>query len=78
MSISWWTPKQEMMLITPTCLMFQRSNILLECKRLFNSKFTNSRVKFNKRQANEVAHALAGEPALSASRTIYFREMIFV
>jgi len=46
-------------------------HITTERKRLFNSKFTNSRVEFNKRQANEVSHALAGEAALSASHTLF-------
>lgn len=47
-------------------------HITIECKRLFNSKFTNSRVEFNRRQANQVVHALARVVASSASRTIYF------
>jgi len=52
--------------------MSQNLVILFQCKRLFTSQFTNSRVEFNRRQANEVAHALAGEAALSASPAIYF------
>jgi hypothetical protein len=47
-------------------------HIISECKRLFISQFTNSRVEFNRRQTNEVAHALAGEAALLASPTMYF------
>jgi hypothetical protein len=40
-------------------------------RRLFTSSFTNSRVEFNKRQINEVAHALARVAPFSASPTIY-------
>jgi ribonuclease HI len=38
---------------------------------LFTSSFTNSRVEFNRRQANEVAHVLARVAPFSASPTIY-------
>ncbi|MCH93742.1 replication protein A 70 kDa dna-binding subunit, partial [Trifolium medium] len=34
-------------------------DIVSNCKQIFNSYFTNSRVEFIKRQANEAAHALA-------------------
>jgi ribonuclease HI len=40
-------------------------------RRLFASSFTNSRVEFNRRQANEVAHVLARVAPFSASPTIY-------
>jgi hypothetical protein len=40
-------------------------------RRLFTSSYTNSRVEFNRRQANEVAHALARVVPYSASPTIY-------
>ena len=33
--------------------------IIKECKNTFSSFFTNSRVEFIKRQANEVTHRLA-------------------
>jgi hypothetical protein len=33
--------------------------IIRECRRSFSSFFTNSQVKFMRRQANEVAHILA-------------------
>jgi hypothetical protein len=39
-------------------------HIILECKRLFTSHFTNSRVDFNRRRANDVVHALAREATL--------------
>ena len=48
-------------------------NIIYGCQRLFYSQFTNSRVEFNRQQANAVAHALTGEAVLSASPNIYFR-----
>ncbi|KAK2355667.1 hypothetical protein QL285_093058 [Trifolium repens] len=38
---------------------------------LFTSSFRNSRVEFNRRQANEVAHVLARVAPFSASPTIY-------
>jgi ribonuclease HI len=40
-------------------------------RSLFTSSFTNSRVEFSRRQANEVAHALARVAPFSASPTIY-------
>ena len=40
-------------------------------RSLFTLSFTNSRVEFNKQQANEVAHALARVAHFSASPTIY-------
>lgn len=33
--------------------------IISACQSLFNTHFTNSRVEFTRRQANEVAHTLA-------------------
>jgi len=47
-------------------------HIISACRSLFNNHLTNSRVEFTRRQANEVAHALAGEATLSASPIIYF------
>jgi len=47
-------------------------HIISGYQRLFHSQFTNSQVEFNRRQANVVAHALAGEVVLSASPNIYF------
>ncbi|KAK2427985.1 hypothetical protein QL285_026530 [Trifolium repens] len=40
-------------------------------RRLFTSSFRNSRVEFNRRQANEVAHVLARVASFSANPTIY-------
>jgi hypothetical protein len=40
-------------------------------RRLFTSSFTNSRVEFKRRQANEVAHVLARVAPFSTSPTIY-------
>jgi ribonuclease HI len=40
-------------------------------RSLFTSSFTNSRVEFNRRQANELAHALARVAPFSTSPTIY-------
>ena len=37
------------------------SHIISGCERLFHSQFTNSRVEFNRRQTNAVAHALTEE-----------------
>jgi hypothetical protein len=45
--------------------------VLSTARRIFTSSFTNSRVEFNRRQANEVAHALARVAPFSASPTIY-------
>jgi len=47
--------------------------IIAACKELFSSSFVNSRVEFNRRQANEVAHALACEATRSASPNIYLK-----
>lgn len=46
--------------------------IISACQSLFSTHFTNSRVEFIRRQANEVAHALAGEATLLASPITYF------
>jgi ribonuclease HI len=46
--------------------------ILLECRRLFTSHFTNSKVEFNRRQANEAAHILARAATFLASPTIHY------
>jgi len=46
--------------------------IISSCCTLLSSFFTNSRVEFVRRQANEVAHVLAGEATLLASPAIYF------
>jgi ribonuclease HI len=46
-------------------------HVLSTARRIFTSSFTNSRVEFNRRQANEVAHALARVAPFSASPTIY-------
>lgn len=45
--------------------------IISACRSLFNLHFTNSKVEFNRRQANEVAHTLAGVATLLASSTTY-------
>jgi ribonuclease HI len=45
--------------------------VMYASRRLFSSAFTNSRVEFNRRQANEVAHVLARVALFSASPTIY-------
>jgi len=47
--------------------------VILACQSLFNTHFSNSKVEFNRRQANEVAHTLAGVAVLTASPTIYYR-----
>jgi ribonuclease HI len=46
-------------------------HVMSAARSLFTSSFTNSRVEFNRRQANEVAHALARVVLFSASPTIY-------
>jgi len=45
--------------------------IISACRSLFDLHFTNSKVDFNRRQANEVAHTLAGVATLLASPTTY-------
>lgn len=45
--------------------------IISACRSLFDLHFTNSKVEFNRRQANEVAHTLAGVATLLASPTTY-------
>jgi len=45
--------------------------IIPACRSMFRSKFTNSKVEFNRRQANEVVHALVGVAALLASLITY-------
>ncbi|AES99674.1 hypothetical protein MTR_5g083510 [Medicago truncatula] len=51
---------------------FEFRCIISSCRTLVSYFFTNSRVKFVRRQANEVAHILVGEATLLASPTIYF------
>jgi len=46
--------------------------IISSCRTLVSSFLTNSTVEFVRRQANGVAHALAGEATLLASPAIYF------
>jgi ribonuclease HI len=46
--------------------------IISSCRSLLHSFFTNSRVKFVRRQVNEVAHILAREAMLLASAVVYF------
>jgi len=46
--------------------------IITSCHSLFNLLFSNSRVKFVRRQANGVAHALARDVALLASSDVYY------
>jgi hypothetical protein len=45
--------------------------VMADARRLFTSYFLNSRVEFNRRQANEVAHSLVWTALFSASPTIY-------
>jgi len=45
--------------------------VLSACRQLFDTKFTNSKVEFIRRQTNEVTHHLAGVAALLTSLTIY-------
>lgn len=47
-------------------------HVILACRHLFSSSFTNSRVAFNRRQANVSAHILVGEATLAASPIVYF------
>jgi ribonuclease HI len=46
-------------------------HVMSTARSLFSASFTNSRVEFNRRQANEVAHVLARVAHFSASPTIY-------
>ena len=46
--------------------------VISECRRVFSTHFTNSKVEFCRRQANGVAHALARVAKLYASPTIYY------
>jgi len=46
--------------------------IITSCRSFFRNFFSNSRVEFIRRQANEVAHALAREATSLASPTIYY------
>jgi len=46
--------------------------IISSCRSLFTSFFSNSWVEFVRRQANEVAHALAREVMLLVSPPVYF------
>jgi len=46
--------------------------VISACWSLFNTHFSNLKVEFNRRQANEVAHTLAGVAALSASPKIHY------
>lgn len=50
----------------------QFGNIVSASRSLFNSKFSNSRVEFVRRQANAVAHNLAREATLLASPVTYY------
>jgi len=58
---------------TPDAFNSVRTNITEfgQTQSLFSSHFVNSRVEFNRRQTNVVAHALASETILSASPNIY-------
>jgi len=46
--------------------------IISSCRSLFTTSFSNSRVEFVRRQANDAAHVLAREDTLLASSIIYF------
>jgi len=46
--------------------------IITSCRSLFHNLFSNSRVEFFRRQANEVAHSLAREAMSLASPAIYY------
>jgi len=46
--------------------------IISSCRSLFTTLFSNSRVEFVRRQANEAAHALPREATLLASPAVYF------
>jgi len=47
-------------------------NVIKACRNIFSTKITNSRVEFIRKQANEVAHVLAGEATLLVSPTSYY------
>jgi ribonuclease HI len=51
--------------------MSELGDVIRDCQRLHNSFFTNSRVEFIRRQANEVAHALARVATSLASFHIF-------
>jgi len=53
-------------------------HIILACKSLFSTHFTNSRVEFTRQQANAAAHALAGEATSLAILVIYFNVPRFI
>ncbi|CAJ2637916.1 unnamed protein product [Trifolium pratense] len=53
------------------CDITEFGDIIGECKRYFSLFFTNSLVEFNRRQANEVAHALARVATSLASSNIF-------
>jgi len=46
--------------------------IIAACQNTLSSSFTNSRVEFNQRQVNVVAHALACEASDSTSLIVHF------
>jgi ribonuclease HI len=46
-------------------------DIIKDCKNVFHSYFTNSRVEFIRRQANEVAHCLAKAAPCLASFHVF-------
>jgi len=47
-------------------------HVIASCKTLFSVFFTNSKVEFNRRQANATAHVLAGETTFLVSPVIYY------
>jgi hypothetical protein len=51
---------------------------IISCRSLFTALFSNSRVEFVRRQANEVAHALAREATLLGSPAVYFEIPSFI
>lgn len=48
-------------------------HVILACRHLFSSSFTNSRVAFNRRQANVAAHILVGKAILAASSIVILK-----
>lgn len=54
------------------------AQVLSTCRRLFNTKFTNSKVEFTRRQVNEEAHHLARVAALLASPIIYTNVLRYI